>query len=321
MSIIYATLESLETEESPRACNEDKTCSPPRAGEPRGFPVKTVVAAMLVVIAGAGLMFWQQSAGVGDPRYLAPVTEQYGVPAAATQIEVAVVTDVQHVAVQEESPELEAIEEPAVVVEVTADTESSAVTTSAVDSSPVAIPETAPAQPAERKPVPASNTAQTDGVEEVIEQARLALSRGRYQQALSALEALAPVPENRADFWLIKGSAHLVLGQLDPAEVAFASAQALAPYNVQIALQQAILKQEKGDHASALEILNSAAIRHPYVPEIFLNQGYSQQALGDLRNAKRSFRAFLRMTESRSLYLEQRKVVKKWLAQVSSIHE
>jgi tetratricopeptide (TPR) repeat protein len=125
------------------------------------------------------------------------------------------------------------------------------------------------------------------------------------------------VPERRADYWLVKGSAHLGLGQLDLAEKAFAAAQPLAPDNAQIAVQRAIIQQENGDHASALQILEDAATRHPDVPEIFLNQGYSQQALGAVRDARRSFRIFLKISEGRSLYGEQRKAVKQWLAQFS----
>ncbi len=160
--------------------------------------------------------------------------------------------------------------------------------------------------------------AQPSAVDEAVERAQLALSRGQYQQALAALDTLSPVPERRADFWLLKGSAHLGLGQLDPAGKAFASAQLLAPDNAQIAVQWAILEQEKGDHASALRILEDAATRHSDVPEIFLNEGYSQQELGVMQDAARSYRAFLRMTEGRSLYAEQRKTVNQWLAQFSS---
>ena len=147
----------------------------------------------------------------------------------------------------------------------------------------------------------------------------MALSRGDYQRALFSLEKLDPIPEDRSDFWLIKGSAHLGAGQLDPAGAAFAAAHALAPHNTQIAVQQAILKQEQGDHAGALQILDQAAARHPDVPEIYLNQGYSQLALGAVRDAKGSFRTFLQITEGRSLYSQQRIAVIEWLAQASTV--
>ncbi len=176
-----------------------------------------------------------------------------------------------------------------------------------------------PVEPVAKQQVAWAAVAPQYDVEHAIEEARQALSRGRYYQALSTLEQLDPVPENRADVWLIKGSAHLGIGQLDQAAAAFASAMALAPDNAQIAVQQAILRQEQGDHPGALEILNAAASRHPNVPEIYLNKGYSEQALGGVREAQRSFRIFLQLTEARSLYDPQRQVVQGWLAQVSAV--
>jgi len=181
-------------------------------------------------------------------------------------------------------------------------------------------PKSAPAQ--SRKPQkaqPAVAQQAPDAVDAAVEQARIALSQGQYPQALDALQALSPAPEKRADFWLLKGSSHLGLGQLDLAEQAFTRAQPLAPGNAQVAIQLAILKQEKGDHTGALKILAEAAGRHPNTPEIYLNQGYSQLELGAMRDAGRSFRVFLRLTEGRSLYAEQRKAVSRWLAQGSSV--
>ena len=172
---------------------------------------------------------------------------------------------------------------------------------------------TRPVAKVQQQAAPAE-TVQAATIDTTVEEARLALSRGRYHGALAALEALQPIPENRADFWLIKGSAHLGAGQLELAEAALASARELAPNNAQIAVQMAILKQELGDHESALQILGSVADRHPDVPEIFLNQGYSQQAMGAETAAKRSFRIFLRLTEGRSLYSRQRTAIEEWLS-------
>ena len=327
MSIIYNTLERLEMDNSGLAYNKDKTSSPSLTAESGSFPVKIVAIAAMVVIAVASLLFWQQSGEMAAPQLLASATatqqsvtpgkpghdlspvlidEQTALSLEPTE-EVAV-TAKQPNAVKEKPREINSIEAPVIVADTSVD----------VVSSPVAIQESKPAEPDEPEQLPVNDAFQYGRVDAVIGQARVALSRGQYQQALSVLEALAPVPENRADYWLIKGSAHLGIGQLEPAGMAFASAQSLAPGNAQIAVQQAVLQQEKGDHISALQILKSASIRHPNVPEIFLNQGYSQQALGAVQDAKRSFREFLQMTEGRSLYLQQRKLIKEWLAQVSA---
>ena len=153
-----------------------------------------------------------------------------------------------------------------------------------------------------------------DPVGQTLEQARIALSRRQYFQALAVMESLSPVPDNRADFWLIKGSVHLGLGQLDLAEESFESAQALVPGHAPTLVQLAVLKQEKGDHAGALRLLKDAASRHRDVPEIYLNLGYSQQALGVFDEAARSFKIFLELTEGRTVYSEQRKMVSQWVS-------
>jgi Flp pilus assembly protein TadD len=169
---------------------------------------------------------------------------------------------------------------------------------------------------AEAQPALSATTTEfrPDPIGQTLEQARLALSRGQYFQALADMESLSPVPENRADFWFIKGSVHLGLGQLDLAEDSFESAQALVPGHAQTLVQLAVLKQEKGDHAGAITLLKDAALRHRDVPEIYLNLGYSQQALGVFDEAGRSFRIFLELTEGRSVYSEQRKMVSQWVA-------
>ena len=347
MSIIYNTLERLEADNSGLAYNKDKTSSPGLTAESGSFPVKTVAKAAMVVIAVASLLSWQQSGEMAAPQLLASATatqqsvtqekpghelspvsieEQAALPLEPTEpsselptprdvatvvpvpTEEVAVTAKQPNAIKEEPREINTIEAPVIVADTSVD----------VVSSPVARQEGKPAEPDEPEQLLVSDAFQYGRVDAVVRQARVALSRGQYQQALSTLEALAPVPENRPDYWLIKGSAHLGIGQLEPAGMAFSSAQSLAPGNAQIAVQQAVLQQEKGDHISALQILKSASIRHPNVPEIFLNQGYSQQALGAVQDAKRSFREFLQMTEGRSLYLQQRKLIKEWLAQVSA---
>lgn len=152
-------------------------------------------------------------------------------------------------------------------------------------------------------------------INDAIGNAQQALSQGNYLGALTALESLpAPLPD-RADLWLVKGSAHLALGQLDLADAAFRAAHTLMPNNALVMVQQAVLAQERGEHAAALEILEDAAARHPQVPEIFLNKGFSEQALGNVAQARRSFRTFADMTEHRSLYANQRRTVVQWLAQ------
>jgi len=358
MSIIYNTLERLEAEdptqtaENPtQADNLAKTSSAYLAGKPRGGSIRAVAAGMMLGIAGAGLLVWQGNGQIDDsdglqppttgsqavvkekpvPRLsLAPIGElasapaqsamrysetetlapQPAVPSASSSSGVVSETGKQRTSTNGASLKADSNEESLALAKIKPQTVN---------------PPTVKSMPASTKQpvkiVPSGNAAQPDPVETWLEEARLALSRGQYQQALSSLETLSPKPKHRADFWLIKGSIHLGLGQLELAEQAFASAQALAPGNPQIAVQRAIINQEKGDHAVALQILRDAATLHSNVPEIYLNQGYSLQALGNERDAGRSFRVFLRLTEGRSLYAGQRKVVNEWLTQISFIPE
>jgi Flp pilus assembly protein TadD len=362
VSVIYATLERLESEQPALADKARDGIAPSVSVESRGFPTKMLAVAIGVVLAGVTLMSWQQSEQPAVVKQIAPhaaaseyvearkaerlapvVTVGVPVPVAATApvdeaagVETAVVAPAEVVqpatgtrmeervaVVSEPEPDIAAAEE--VVAEPPPARESvQPVATVAVEESdpPAARPATVSAEPVEpvaKQQVAWAAIAPQYDVENAIEEARQALSRGRYYQALSTLEQLDPVPENRADVWLITGSAHLGIGQLDRAEAAFASARALAPDNAQIAVQQAILRQEQGDHPGALEILNAAAARHPNVPEIYLNKGYSEQALGGVREAQRSFRIFLQLTEARSLYDSQRQVVQGWLVQVSAV--
>jgi len=368
MSVIYATLERLESDHPVPSGERDETRRPVVTAASRGIPTKTAGAALVMLIVGAGVLLWDPVDEAVVVGKLSPLAAEYGsgvddqpdaqlslaepgkpaltvrestgsaggttnrqndVAAQALPMESVVVSDGQHLVVtgasaqpltetstQAQVPAQPASQELAQAVE-------APVHVAGSDAGPVAPPvaKTVDASTEPEAPQQMAAPAETPAadIDDAVEQARYALSSGRYQRALSALAVLESVPGNRADFWLVKGSAHLGSGQLDLAGEAFEAAQELAPDNAQIAVQLAILNQEKGDHDSALRILQAAAIRHPDVPEIFLNRGYSQQALGAVQEAKRSFREFLQMTEDRSLYLQQRLAVKRWLAQFAPV--
>ncbi|MGV6807364.1 MAG: hypothetical protein ACWA5K_05620 [bacterium] len=173
----------------------------------------------------------------------------------------------------------------------------------------------APELPVALPPAPVHSEPVIEGpnIEDILRQARIALSLGDYQKSLSKLDSLVTPPEFRGDYWLIKGSAHLGLGQLALAEKSFEAAKVLAPENAQIVVQLAILNQEKGDHQAAVLLLEDASSKHHDVPEVFLNLGFSQQAVGENSAAERSFNTFMKMTRGRALYETQRQVVKEWL--------
>ena len=338
MSIIYGALERLETEQQPLA-NEHQSASGLRQENrtARSF-LRTVITAFLFVLALANLTLWYLSHGSYSPTITSSATsleleslQQDPLPPSDTEQTVVRIpstspanatdsstvnpahtmagrgkegTQIQQVAVASTNPMPEPVEAPSPAREAPIDL---------LDSpSENSVPGPAE-QEIERERASWNTAAQRVDVDDIVDEARLALSKGRYQRALIVLQELQPIPDNRADFWLVKGSAYLGAGQLDLAQAALESARELAPDNAQIAVQQAILQQETGDHAGALQTLEAVADKHPDVPEIFLNQGYSQQAIGAERAATRSFRIFLRLTEGRSLYSGQRKAIEDWL--------
>ncbi len=346
MSIIYSTLERLEADSGLPEARMDCLGTERRPAGRRFFPVRSATIAIVLLVAGIAMTFWQplaQGGGIGavpvvmvpsrdDARWvpdqpILPV-EPGAEPAAAPRATPATgrqepiqLAGVTYEAVIAPEPTRAALPEKTAAPEELAEPERPAQPETPAPVSPraAATPAAAVASAEPEQVAWAESSAvapvQTSATDAAIEQARLALASGGYPRALAALAALDPIPENRADFWLVKGSAHLGLGQLEQAELAFASARTLMPDNAQIAVQQAILRQEQGDHPGALRILEAVAQRHPDVPEIFLNQGYSQQALGAVTEAKRSFRVFLRLTDGRALYMQQREAVRAWLAQ------
>ena len=346
MSIIYGTLERLENEHPPSASDGKIAEASQLAVEPAGIFGRTFAAAIVVVVVGTGLMLWRQMensvrlmepAAVATPvRSLSPAKpERSDSSQTPAERSVAAIEWPEPTSVASEDQKADAVtpmvtESASLSAEQTLAEES--VSSSIIDAPIQAEPAqpekvSIPVEKAVPAPAPTTKLSPNTGVDarpfvdidEIMEEARLSLSRGRYHQALSVLAVLQPLPENRADYWVIKGSAHLGLGQLDEADKSFSSAQTLAPDNAQIAVQQAIIRQEQGDHLGALEILNGAANSHPDVPEIYLNQGYSQLALGADLQSRRSFRTFLAMTENRTLYQQQRMAVKQWLAQFSTM--
>lgn len=333
MSIIYGTLTRLE-EENALLTDATETGGAHRDTPVHtGFPLKTVSTILFAALIGIGLTIWQ----VGGLRNPAPqaattvTTARLAWPenvdlAAATGLvpQSAVPVDASPPPAATVAPEVAVAEPPAADVAdpVPAAAVEQPVAVAEAQMTPVAAAtvaeEVVPIQAEQPAMADLPGPAQVDEMEELIDRARVALSRGYYTQALSILDSL-DTDSNRADFWLVKGSAHLGLAELEDAEAAFAAAQHLAPDNVHLAVQRAVVKQEQGDHVGALEILAAAEKDNPDVPEIYLNKGYSYYALGAVREAKRSFRVFLRLTENRSLYAGQRGAVESWLQQVAAI--
>jgi hypothetical protein len=82
MSIIYGTLERLETDDPALMHNSEQASSVGKAVEPRSLPIKALVTALLLAMTGANLLLWYWSNEVGAPQYPTPaaVSTQMVVP-------------------------------------------------------------------------------------------------------------------------------------------------------------------------------------------------------------------------------------------------
>lgn len=310
MSIIIDTLSRLEKDQITQTDKGILTSVPSRNAKPLSVPIGILLAAVLTIFAGTGVgvLAWDSDYLLENASMSGHADAEGNAPAENNAVQLTTYNQAHQASEDTEPPHRQQINPQP-------DSKPEPKPEPKAESKPAPKPAPKPTPKPAQQQTPALPVPPSTAVDEAVELGRIALSRGQYEQALRAVDALHPVPEPRADLWLIKGSAHLGLGQLDRAESAFASAHSLAPNNVQIAVQRAIIKQEKGDHPEAVKLLQDAAALHPDVPEVHLNLGYSQLTLGAMRDAKSSFRIFLRLTEGRSLYKQQRQAVNEWLAQ------
>ena len=228
MSIIYGTLERLEQAEVQPLINL-------QASSTRKTPaisLKSIAVAMAGAGLGVGLVLWLEVSGGTETPLPRPAAEETAVvaePVVAPKV----------------------VQPQPALVEITV--EKTRLAPRVFEPKTKAVPPVETAEPVEAParasvPSPAAVAVVTsapveDRVGPVIDRARVALSRGNYGLALSTLAALAEAPEERSEYWFVKGSAHLGLGQLAPAEFALSAARSLAPQSAQVVVQLSILFQ------------------------------------------------------------------------------
>jgi len=133
------------------------------------------------------------------------------------------------------------------------------------------------------------------------------LRQGAFGPAAEGAEKLSRDFPGRWEplHWL--GTAQLGLGRLGEAENALERATALNPNAPHVWIQRAVAAQERQNHAAAISHLLEAEKLAPRMPEIFLNKGFSHDALGQTNDANKSFSRFLTLTEGNPVYAIQRK--------------
>lgn len=148
-----------------------------------------------------------------------------------------------------------------------------------------------------------------DGWEQRSNAIREQLRADAYADAAKSAQELARDFPERWEPWFWLGSAQLAQGHMDAADTALERAGKLNPKVAQIWVQRAVVAQERGDHASAINLLTQARDLSPKSPQIYLNLGYSNDALGQPAEAEKNYLRFLSLTEGDESYLLQRKPV------------
>jgi len=139
------------------------------------------------------------------------------------------------------------------------------------------------------------------------------LKEENYLEVSKNAQSLTHDFPERWETWFWLGTAQIAQGQMDAAETALERASNLNPKVSQIWVQRAIVAQERGDHAAAVKLLNEARELSPKSPQIYLNLGYSNDALGLTAEADKNYLHFLSLTEGDSAYALQRKPIIKRL--------
>ena len=135
------------------------------------------------------------------------------------------------------------------------------------------------------------------------------LQAENYPEVGKNAQSLAHDFPERWEPWFWLGTAQLAQGQMSASESALEHASKLNPKVAQIWVQRAIVAQERGDHAAAVKLLNEAHELSPKSPQIYLNLGYSNDALGLTEEANKNYLRFLSLTEGDSTYALQRKSI------------
>lgn len=136
--------------------------------------------------------------------------------------------------------------------------------------------------------------AETDELQQTLAGARTAIGEGRPEVAAQLLEAWP----NGGDSWEIQfwiGTAQLLGGRLDAATDALDQASSLQPGVAEIWVQRAVVEQERGRPALALQLLEVAAQLNPDQAITWLNAGLAYESLGDPVKARGAYGRFLKL--------------------------
>ncbi|NKB99865.1 MAG: tetratricopeptide repeat protein [Pseudomonadales bacterium] len=130
-----------------------------------------------------------------------------------------------------------------------------------------------------------------------ISLARLHILNAAPAKALVTLKPLT-TPLLEADHpdwqvWFWQGTARLAMGELARARKDLEASLGKGREQVATWIQLAVVEQELGNHAAAIQYLDIAQQVDPSEGQIYLNRAYSLEHLGDYDEAAKAYRGFL----------------------------
>lgn len=133
--------------------------------------------------------------------------------------------------------------------------------------------------------------------EAAITLGRLHILNNQPQMALHVLDPLVSSvgAKNHSDWqaWFWAGTAYLAIGDTEAAREMLDVAVAKEGKAVEVWVQLAVLEQELGNHATALQYIAIAEQNDANAAEVYLNRAYSLEHLGEFDAALRAYRQFM----------------------------
>ena len=154
--------------------------------------------------------------------------------------------------------------------------------------------------------------------EVAISYASQLVKTNQAEKAQSIIQPLLIKHTNDWRIWFWLGSSQLLQNDLDNASNSFSEALALNGEEISIWIQKAIVEQEKGNGKAAINLLQVANSLEPNNPDVLVNYAYASESEGEIDNAVKFYRYFLRLSASDRTKGALRSEIMLRLAQIAS---
>lgn len=153
--------------------------------------------------------------------------------------------------------------------------------------------------------------------------ARLYVRAGYPHEALREAASLKSVPQADWRPWFYSATANILLGYLDDARDDLDEALVRDGSVPEVWVQLAVLEQERGNHAAALQYLSIAGELDPNLGQIHLNRAYSLERMEDYPAALLAYQDYLTAQVPRDEASIRPRVIRRvaYIAQVLSSGE